>query len=406
MSRPSSCPVCWPHVDVAWLVEHAERRITATTAELWPQAKVTFGAMVTAGGALWRQVRVGDDVLCATVRPVDAALARVVRGEHGDLTTMLAGYDEGRANLAVRKADGLTALAAYSRLRVAAPIAMTSGVMFTPWVAGTSLAGRLQAQPAVLTELLTTLMQDLGELHRDPAKQLRRIAAPTRAQGLPRVVTEALGHATDHLHAEEATAGEVGELRALAGSLSIRLGRLAAQLDPPAFTRTGIAFGNLTPSHVLYPDASPRAVLVSPTLGPGGEPADTGTLLGHLHLLAVGCPPRVRAELVEGVEAWLAGRLADCRDQWKSWLSAVLTIWAATVYDTAVTALTLPAAALPLTPATAGLRARPLAALTLLDVLTRELRRRGADAALNATLATLADTAIDGADQAETVALR
>ncbi len=96
------------------------------------------------------------------------------------------------------------------------------------------------------------------------------------------------------------------------------------------FARAGVAFGNLTPDHVLYPADSLRGVLVSPALGPGGEPADVGVLLGHVHRMAFGCPPPVRADLVEGVEAWLAGRLAARCGEWRGWLAAVLTTWAAT----------------------------------------------------------------------------
>ncbi|CUU56563.1 hypothetical protein Ga0074812_10891 [Parafrankia irregularis] len=406
MSQPPGCPACWPEADVRWLVADTQRRIVSATAELWPQFRVDVGPLFTAGTTFASRVQVGGSVVCAAVRP-GGALSRVVRGDHGDLAAVRAD-DRGCADQAQAQAEQLTALAAHSGLRVAAPTALAGGVLFTPWVGGPSLAARVQAQPAMLTELLATLMDDLSELHRDPARQLRQAAAPAQARGLPRMVTAALEHTTDHFHADRAPAGEVGELRALAGSLSMRLGRLAAQWDPAAYPSAGLAFGNLSPGHVLYPDGSPAPMLIAPSLGPEGEPADTGTLLGHLHLLAVGAAPHIRADLVEGLEAWLSGRLAACRDQWRGWLSAVLTVWAATVFDTAVTALTLPAA-LPFAPVAAALRTDPLPALAALDVLTRELRRRGTDAALNATLSALAGaagTAADGADLTATATPR
>ncbi|ETA01223.1 hypothetical protein CcI6DRAFT_03346 [Frankia sp. CcI6] len=405
MSRPSGCPACWPDADVRWLVEDTRRRIVSATAELWPQFRVDIGPLFTAGTTFASRVQVGGSVVCAAVRP-GGALSRVVRGDHGDLAAVRSD-DRGCADQvqAQAQAEQLTALAAHSGLRVAAPTALTGGVLFTPWAAGPSLAARVQAQPAMLTELLATLMDDLSELHRDPARQLRQVAAPAQARSLPRVVTAALEHTTDHFHADRAPAGEVGELRALAGSLSMRLGRLAARWDPTACPSAGLAFGNLSPGHMLYPDGSPAPMLVAPSLGPEGEPADTGTLLGHLHLLAVGAAPSVRADLVEGLEAWLAGQLAARREQWKGWLSAVLTVWAATVFDRVVTAETLPAA-LPLAPVTAALRTDPLPALAALDVLTCELRRRGTDAALNATLNALAGTTSAGTatDSAELTA--
>ncbi|MEX5709583.1 hypothetical protein AB1484_15050 [Parafrankia sp. FMc6] len=396
MSPRSGCSTCWSDDDVRHLLSHADGWINAATAQRWPHSEVTFGAMTTAGGALYRQVRTGDGTtLCATVRPAGRALSRLVHGDHGDLAAVLtdADTDGGAATATAGQAEQLTALAAYTRLRVAAPIACAKGVMFTPWVDGATLATRLRTRPTGLTEVVTALMNDLSDLHRNPPAQLSEAAATARA--LPRVVAEALSHPVGHLHAGDTTAGEIGELRALAGSLSARLSRLAAQLDPMLLSRGGIAFGNLNPRGVLYPAGSSRAALVSPALEPGGDLVDTGTLLGHLHPLILGCPPPVRTELVEGVEAWLSGRLAASRDQWRDWLHAVLTIWAATVYDQAITTLTLPAVAVRLDPTAADPPAPPLAALSVLDVLTRELRRRGAGAALNATLGALADSTAD-----------
>ncbi|KPM56933.1 hypothetical protein E0F15_20525 [Frankia sp. B2] len=394
MSPRSGCSTCWSDGDVHDLLSHADEWITAATAQRWPRTEVTFGAMTTAGGALYRQVRTGDGTtLCATVRPAGRALSRLVRGDHGDLATVLTDVGADAATATAGQAQQLTALAAYSRLWVAAPIAWAKGVMFTPWVDGATLATRLRTRPMGLTEVVTALMDDLSDLHRDPPAQLSEAAAT--AHPLPRVVADALNHPVEHLHAGNTTAGEIGELRALAGSLSARLGRLAAQLDPMLLSRGGIAFGNLNPRGVLYPDGSSRAVLVSPALEPGGDLVDAGTLLGHLHPLILGCPPPVRTELVEGVEAWLSGRLAASRDQWRDWLHTVLTIWAATVYDQAIITLTLPAVVLRLDPSATEPPAPPLAALSVLDVLTRELRRRGAGAALNATLGALADSTAD-----------
>ncbi|CAO5174498.1 Phosphotransferase [Frankia sp. AiPs1] len=407
MSPPSGCATCWPAGDISRLTEHAERRIAAATADLWPDDGATFGSTVTAGGAFLRQVRVGGQRLGATVRPAGAALRAVVLGDHGDRATVLAG-DGVAADLTVREADQLAALAAYSRLRVASPAAMAKGVLFTSWVTGPSLASRLREHPGDLPVLVTGLLGELGEVHHDPADQLRQVSAPTGVRAHPRIVAQALARATDHLHPAPGQSASAGEVRALVGSLSLRLGRLAGQLDPLLVARAGLAFGSLVPRHVLYPDSSPRPVLVSPDLGSGGDLADSGTLLGHLHLLTLDSPPMVRVELVEGIEAWLAGRLAAQGAAWRGWLNTVLTIWAASVYDTVVTALTLPAA-LPLDADIGRLASRPLPALAGLNVLTAELRRRGAGAALNATLAALATAAVGhggGGEVATTTAAR
>jgi hypothetical protein len=391
---PPGCSTCWPAADAHRLVEHAEGRIATATATLWPRTEATFGPTLTAGSAILRQVYVGPETLCATLRPAGTPLTSVLLGDRGDLAAVLSNDEDDADTTAqendatVREAEQLTAVAAYSGLRVAAPIATVRGVMFTPWVTGASLTSRLQDRPAALTHLLTTLLDDLSELHRDPPEQLRQVAAPTTLRAHPRILAQALAHAVNHIHTDPSQPAETGELGALLGTLSLRLARLAAQLDPLLVTRTGIAFGRLTPRHVLYPESSSRPVLVSPDLGPGGEPADIGTLLGHLHLLALDSPPSVRSELVEGIEAYLAGRVAAQGAEWKGWLTLVMTTWAATIYDTVVSALTLPAA-LPLDPALGQLAARPLPALADVKTLTGELRRHGALPALNATLAAI-----------------
>jgi hypothetical protein len=394
MSRPPGCSTCWPAADVRRLVARVEGRIAAATATLWPRAEATFGPTLTAGSAFLRQVQVGRETLCATLRPAGAALTTVVLGHRGDLAALLADDDvdadaPAREDATAPEGTQLTALAAYSGLWVAAPVATVRGVMFAPWVTGASLTSSLQARPAALTDLLATLLDDLGELHRDPPEQLRQVAAATSLRTRPRILAQALARSVNHLHTAPARPAETGDLGALLGTLSLRLARLATQLDPLLVDRTGIAFGGLTPRHVLYPQSSFHPVLISPDLGPGGEPVDIGTLLGHLHLLALDSPQTVRSELVEGVEAFLAGRVAAHGAAWNGWLTIVMTTWAATVYDTVVAALTLPAA-LPLEPATSQLAARPLPALADLKTLTGELRRHGALASLNATLAALA----------------
>jgi hypothetical protein len=393
VSAQSTCPYCWAEGDISDLVAYAGEWIAAVTADLWPDSEPTFGPLTTTGDALHRQVRLGAQTLRATVRPAGGALVDLVRGHYGDLVTVVC--DTGGADATVRDADQLTALATYSDLRVPVPTARAKGVMFTPWPTATSLGARLMAEPDRLTELLTMLMDDVAGLHRDPAHRLRRLATPPRGGTVPRVVTAALDHPAEHHHAADAPTHESRELRALMGRVAARLRRLAAELDLFP-TYSGIAFGTLTPHEVLYPDPSPRAILPAPDLGPGGETADTAILLGHLHLLALDSPRPVRAELAEGLEAWLTGRVALRRDTWRSWLTAVLTIWAATLYDTLVTAHTLPAA-VPLTLDAARLRHRPEPVLAALDVLTGELRTRGGDSALNALLATLATADTDQA---------
>lgn len=379
----------WSGGDVARLVEHAEEQIVAVTAHLWPDTDAVFGPTVTAGGALARQVRVDDDTLCAKVRPAGVALSAVVRGEHGDLTTVLAHDTAGkRAELTIREADHLKALAAYSSLPVATPISLTGGVLFTPWVTGPSLAARLQENPTYLTFLLRELMDNLYELHYNPPDPLRQLAA---GSALPRVLTKASWRRPDHLRFVYPHDAETREAKALLASLSARLRRLASRLDPLLFARSGVAFGNLSPAHVLHPDLSPRATVLAPALERGGKLVDCGSLLGHLHLLIVAGPRPARGELVDGVERWLDGQLGSTtQEQWRGWLAVILIIWAATVYEQVVTALTLPADGLPLGSVTASLQARPMPALAVLDVLTRQLRRCDADAALIATLAALA----------------
>jgi hypothetical protein len=386
VSRPSGCPTCWPDGDVRRLVEHAEQRIAAASAVAWPRTRVTFGPMVTAGGALRQQVRVGGQELCATLRPAGTWVSSVVAGHHGDLAAVRDGA-VGDVDATVLETEQLIAVAVRG-LRVAAPHTRVDEVMFAEWGTGTSLASCLQDQPSDVPTLATALFDELRPLHRDPPQRLRQLAAPTGRRALPRIIGRALARSVDHLHHLSARAAEPGELRALLGEVSQGLARLAARLDAVLVARAGIAFGSVTPQHVLVSPAD-RPLFLSPDLGPGGEPVDVGILLGHLHLLALTSPPAVRTALVEGIDTWLTGRVTAQGDAWPRWLTLVLTVWAATVYDTVVAAATLPDA-LPAHPAVGQLAEQALPALADLMVLTGQLRRNGALAALNATLVALA----------------
>jgi len=222
MSPPSGCPTCWPAANVHRLVQHTEAQIADATAALWPDTEATVGPTVTAGEALLRQVRVGVQTLCATVRLASTALRGVVLGDDGDLSSVLAGDGAG-VDMAVQEADQLTALATHSRLRVTTPTATANGVLFTPCLSGPSLASRLREHPADLTGLLTGLLDELDEVHHDPPEQLWQVAAPTGIRAHPRIVDQALARPTDHLHPDPAQHAAAGELRPLLGSLSLRL---------------------------------------------------------------------------------------------------------------------------------------------------------------------------------------
>ena len=390
MSGAAHFPALWSDQEATRLLECAEDKIAAAVARMRPGVAVTFGPTASGGSAVFRRVQAGRETLCATVRPRGAALSTVLRGDHGDLPTVLAGsWHRDGSDLTVREADQLMALAVHGGPRVAAPVAVSAGVMVTPWVAGPSLAARLWEEPAALPDLLGALMGQLSSVHHDPARRVRLLASPIDSRGLPRVVADVVREPAGRLHPSRWAGAEVESLDALTRSVAGELARLVTGLDSSVFARTGVAFGGLAPEHVLYPEDGGRPVLLSPALGPGGDITDVGMLLGHLHLSAVGAAPEARARLVDGTDAWLRRQLAQLGGRWRGWLSAVLTIWAATVYDRLATVLALPAEVVPLPPVLAEVAGDPVPALTVLDMLVRSLRRRDAVTALNAALAAL-----------------
>jgi hypothetical protein len=398
VSQAPPASALWAGQEATRLLDHAESTITAATRRLRPGVAVTFGPTASGGSAVVRRVQAGSEALCATVRPRGAALWTVLRGDHGDPLSVLAdAQHHGGVDLTAREAEQLMALAIHGGPRVAAPVGMSAGVMVTPWVTGPSLAERLWAEPAALADLLGAVVNQLTAVHTEPARPVRVLASPTGSRGLPRVIAEVMRHPAGGLPSSGWTGAEADAVDVLGRRVAGDLTRLAASLDTSVFARAGVAFGGLAPEQVLYPEDGDRPVLLSPALGPGGDITDVGMLLGRLHLLAVGTPTPERVWLVDGVDSWLKKQIACLGGRWRGWLSAVLTVWAATVYDRLATVLALPGDVVPLPPVLAGIADDPLPALTVLDVLTRHLRRADAVTALHATLTALSGAA-DSAD--------
>jgi hypothetical protein len=380
------------------LVGYAQREIGAAAAGVWPGLPVQVGRATTDGHTLVCRVAVGDgQTVCATYSLLGRPFTVLTRLDQGGVRVVVAAqraYVDSLAGVLDQEAEQRGSLSQHTGVPVFTPIALRNGVLFTPWVDGTSLASRLLAAPDRTAEALTGVFTELQGLHLDPSAPVRRAARATPVRAVPAVVARATGGGPDRWLARDIAAGwtdhshGAAEVRTLGLRSAARLGQLARRLDHDGLTAAGVSFGGVTPTRVIYPPGSARPVFVAPSLGPGGQLVDLGALLAGMHLRLAATPPihEVTGQVVEGVEAWLCGQAASNAAGWEGWLATVLTLWAAELVSTLADHLTFPPGVLPLPAGTVAATRRARDVLTAVDAFTAVLLAEGPDAAMNTAL--------------------
>lgn len=431
---PQASPAEPPHASPASvavaLLRHAERTVSATVGQMWPDRPLVVGKATTGGSNVVFQVEVGQRTVCATYSLLGWSLASLVRGAREDLSlairaqqTQLAHSDGPLA----REVQEIELLREHTHMQTCGQLGLRQGVLVTSWVDGPSLAERVVSEPHLTKDLLVNLWAELRELHEPSPGPLSRAARRMAAGGGSSLLAGALAGGP-HRWLGDAVAdgwlasGDVAELQSLGPQTVARLGRLGLRLDPEIVAGRGVCYGGLTPHHVLYPaltsshessgfsrfssfssaaasrallPARPspeRPVLVSPSLGAGGEAADLGKMLSRLYLLLVGSRPGadVSRAVAYGVDQWIRDRLAAAGGAWEGRLAALLTMWAADTLSVLSETLSVPPGVLPLPPAMVVAGRRCLEVIRSVDTFTSVLQRRGADQAMHAALAVLA----------------
>lgn len=257
-------------------------------------------------------------------------------------------------------------------------------MLFTEPVTGPTLGELLLASPGDTAELLAVPLAELRPLHRpelvrrlDPGGVIgeRSIAGTflRKFNGLSGTVY------VDRLGAERCPSDQRQEVVELLRSAVARLHRLRMRLAPA--TRTTLAYGDLKPEHVVFPDGpEARPVLLDPGLLRAGPSVDVAKLLSRTVLFLAARQPGgdTARQVVDGLDVFGQARaLRLPRQARRVWLRELLTLWLMDTTNILTTYLSAPSA-LPLPAHGLALVERAVAVCTLVDAVSADLAT-GAD---------------------------
>jgi hypothetical protein len=366
---------------------HTAAQIHRAAADLWPGVPVCLEQHVPSVTSYVHRARVGDRTLYAKVSVLGVSLVSLLRGACGTWSNVAQAqreYEQRADGLVEREAVQLRLLAGMEQPRVCALAGTSRGVLFTEPVTGPTLGELLLTRPGDTAELLAVPLAELRPLHRpelvrrlEPGGVIgeRSIAGTflRKFNGLSGTVY------VDRLGAERCTPDQRQEVVELLRSAVARLHRLRMRLAPA--TRTTLAYGDLKPEHVVFPDGpEARPVLLDPGLLRAGPTVDAAKLLSRTMLfLAARQPGGMTArQVVDGLGVFGQARaLRLSRQARRVWLRELLTLWLMDTTNILTTYLSAPSA-LPLPAQGLALVERAVAVCTLVEAVSADLAT-GAD---------------------------
>lgn len=371
---------------VAEVFVHAAAQVHRAAADLWPGVPVCLEQHVPSVTSYAHRARIGDRTLYAKVSILGVSLVSLLRGVCGNWPNVLEAQREYEARadgLLEREAAQLRLLTGLECPRVCALAGMSRGVMFTESVTGPSLAELLLARPWDTAELLALPLAELRPLHRpDVVRRLKPggvIGERSIAGTFLRKFNGLSGAAyVDRLGAERCAPEQRQEVVDLLRRAVTRLHRLRMAL--PSMTRTTLAYGDLKPEHVVFPDGpADRPVLLDPGLSRAGPTVDVAKLLSRTVLfLAARRPSAAARQVVEGLDVFgQAQALRLSRQVRQAWSRELLTLWLMDTTNILTTYLSAPSA-LPLPGHGLALVERAVAVCALVDAVSTDLAT-GAD---------------------------
>ncbi|MEU3897661.1 hypothetical protein [Streptomyces sp. NPDC045251] len=332
---------------------HSAARIHQAAAGIWPGDPVLLDAQVPSVTGYVHRARVGDRTLYAKTSILGVSLVSLLRGRCGPWPTVCRAqqeYTQRSDGLLAREAAQLGILAGLDGPRVCKVVGIRDGVIFTEAIPGPTLADLLLARPGEARELLERPFAELRPLHRpgaahrlDPAGAIgersiggtfrRKFEGPDGAAYIGQLGTERWPG-----HREEVA----GLVRAAVQRLLV----LRATL--PSAVGTTLAYGDLKPEHVLFPDGPEgRPVFLDPGLLRASPMADVAKLLSRtVLLLAARCPaPETTRLVVDGLALVVRARAAhlSVRER-RAWLRHLLILWLMDTLNIVTTYLSAPAA--------------------------------------------------------------
>lgn len=366
---------------------HAAEQIHQAATELWPGVPVRLDEHVPSVTSYVHRLRVGDRTLYGKVSVLGVSLVSLLRGACGTWPNVLQAQREYEAQpdgLLEREAAQLRLLAALGRPRTCELAGVHRGVMFTEPVSGPSLGELLLARPGDAAELLTLPLTELRALRRPDVVRRLEPAGVIGERSIAGTFLRKFNGLSgalylDRLGTERCTPEQRQEVGELLRRSVVLLHRLRMTLPPT--TRTTLAYGDLKPEHVVFPDGpEARPVLIDPGLFRARPAVDVAKLVSRTVLyLAAHQPEAATArKVMEGLGIFGEARtLRLSRQARPVWLRELLTLWLMDTTNILTTYLSAPSA-LPLPAHGLALVDRATQVCTLVDTMSADLAT-GAD---------------------------
>ncbi|MFF4607751.1 phosphotransferase [Streptomyces sp. NPDC001339] len=373
-----------PVPDAGEVFAFAAREIAAAAVDLWPRADIDLGDHVPSVTGYVRRIRVDGRTLYAKYAFLGVSLVSLLRGACGpwpDVRAAQQAYVQRPGALMDREAAQLRLLAQQDSPRVCAVAGLARGVLFTESVTGPTLADLLLQRPHDAADLLAGTFGELRRLHHPSAARLlgpARVIGERSIRGTFKRKFNGLSGPTyvERLGAERCAPDDRALVVGLLRDVVVRLHRLQATGLPQQASRRVLAYGDLKPEHVVFPQGtSGQAVFIDPGLLLAPPAVDAAKLISRTVLLLAAARPGADTgqQAMRGVGAFAAARtdVLPARVR-RSWLRELLVLWLMDSVNILTTYLSAPGA-LPLPARGSALVGRAVDLCRMTDQLSSEL---------------------------------
>ncbi|MGW2132931.1 phosphotransferase [Streptomyces coelicoflavus] len=366
---------------VAEVFVHSAALIHRAADGLWPDELVVLEAQVPSVTGYVHRLRVGDRALYAKTSLLGVSLVSLLRGKVGSWPAVREAqrdYVRRQDSLMVREAAQLLVLDGLNGPRVCTVAGARDGVLFTEAVAGPTLGELLLTQPEETSALVGRCLAELRPLHRPgTARRLGPGAAINERSIFGTFCRKFDGDGAApcvvQLNAEQWR----GESELVAELVRVSVRRLLALRETlPAAAGTTLAYGDLKPEHVLFPEGpEARPVLVDPGLLRATPIVDMAKLLSRtvLFITAQQRDPGTARLILDGLAASARSHLGhlSLADR-QAMLRHLLVLWLMDTLNIVTTYLSAPAA-LPLPALGAAVVRRAVPVCSLVDAVSADL---------------------------------
>jgi hypothetical protein len=362
----------------------ADQEIAAAAVGLWPRADGDLGDHVPSVTGYVRRVRVDGRALYAKYSLLGVSLVSLLRGACGPWPDVLAAqreYVQRPGALMEREAAQLRLLAQHGAVRVCPVAGLARGVLFTEPVTGPTLADLLLQHPQQAADLLGGAYGALHRLHRP---------SPARLLGPAGVIGERSIRATfqrkfnglsgptyvQRLGADRCAPDDRALVVGLLRDVVLRLHRLASTGLTQQESRRVLAYGDLKPEHVVFPEGmSGRPVFIDPGLMLAPPGVDAAKLISRTVLLLAASRPgtEIGRQALHGVSAFASDRTDALPARFRRpWLRQLLVLWLMDSVNILTTYLSAPGG-LPLPDQGSALVGRAVDLCRMADQISGEL---------------------------------